>query len=138
MIEVKGPPVDLNYQDEKLSKNSALHMACANGHAEIIKLLLKQSSIKSDLQNDSGNTPLHYAAFNGKKDIVEMLINHKANANLKNLSEKLPIEDALQNGHVDIAEMLASVSKLEDDKIYSQHDPKSYDKEEENLFEETQ
>lgn len=40
MIDVTGPPLDLNFKDDKMSSNTALHMACANGHAEIVKLLL--------------------------------------------------------------------------------------------------
>ena len=41
MIDVTGPPVDLNYQDSTMTQNTALHMASANGHTEIVKLLLK-------------------------------------------------------------------------------------------------
>ena len=41
MIEVTGPPLDLNYQDASASMNTALHMAAANGHSEVLKLLLK-------------------------------------------------------------------------------------------------
>ena len=45
MIDVTGPPVDLNYRDNTMSNNTALHMACGNGHSEIVKLLLAQPSI---------------------------------------------------------------------------------------------
>ena len=119
MIEVTGPPVDLNYRDSTMCMNTALHMASANGHTEIVKLLLKQTGILSDLANDTGNTALHYAALNGKIDVVELLIAHKASANIKNEFGRLPLEDALQAGHAEIAEVLAPVSTLEDDKVYS-------------------
>lgn len=48
--------VKLNYQNEH-TKNSALHMACANANIEIIELLLN-AGIDVNLQNDSGNTAL--------------------------------------------------------------------------------
>jgi hypothetical protein len=32
MLDVKDPPVDLNFQDPSMSQNTALHMASANGH----------------------------------------------------------------------------------------------------------
>jgi ankyrin repeat protein len=41
MIEVTGPPLDLNYKDDKMCSNTALHMSSANGHYEVVKLLLK-------------------------------------------------------------------------------------------------
>ena len=119
MIDVTGPPVDLNYRDDTMCCNTALHMACANGHLEVIKLLLKQPSLDLNVLNDSNNTALHYASLNGQKQAVELLIEAKADANLKNEFGRLPIEDALQNGHAEIAEMLASVSKLDENKIYS-------------------
>ena len=66
MIDVTGPPVDLNFKDASMSQNTALHMASANGHAEIAKLLLKQGErVNVDEVNESGNTALHYASLNG-------------------------------------------------------------------------
>ena len=84
MLAVKDPPVDLNYRDASMSLNTALHMAAANGHVEIAKLLLEAPGINADVVNETSNTALHYAALNGKKEIVELLIKHKANPNLKN------------------------------------------------------
>ena len=41
--------------------NTALHMACANGHEAIVAALLDQGAEPS-ATNDCGNTPAHYAA----------------------------------------------------------------------------
>ena len=41
MIDIEGPPLDLNYRDDTMSMNTALHMAAGNGHIDIVKLLLK-------------------------------------------------------------------------------------------------
>ena len=123
MIEVTGPPIDLNFKDEKMSQNTALHMASANGHVEIVRILLKQGDrTKIDELNDSGNTALHYASLNGMKEVVELLLEYKANAKIKNGIGRAPIEDALQAGHGDIGEMLAPVSELDDDKMYTTFD----------------
>lgn len=96
MIDVTGPPLDLNYKDESGCKNTSLHMASANGHTKIVKLLLKQAGrIQIDLINETGNTALHYASLNGKKEIVELLLEQNANAKICNVLGRAPIEDAL-------------------------------------------
>ena len=41
MIDVTGPPLDLNYRDDTMAMNTALHMAAGNGSDEIVKLILK-------------------------------------------------------------------------------------------------
>ena len=95
MIEVTEPPVDLNFRDDTMNMNTALHMACANGHAKIAAALLGQKSLDTDLINDTGNTALHYSAINGHASLVELLLEHKANANIKNEFGRIPLEDAL-------------------------------------------
>ena len=42
MIEVTGPPLDLNYRDDTMSMNTALHNAAGNGFIDIVKLILAQ------------------------------------------------------------------------------------------------
>ena len=41
MLDVRDPPVDINYRDKSVGFNTALHMASANGNLEIVKLLLQ-------------------------------------------------------------------------------------------------
>ena len=50
--------------------NTGLHMASANGHTNIVKLLVLQYG-HSFAKNSSGNSPLHWAAANGHGPTVE-------------------------------------------------------------------
>ncbi|VEU39984.1 unnamed protein product [Pseudo-nitzschia multistriata] len=50
--------------------NTGLHMASANGHTNVVKLLVRQYG-HSFTKNASGNTPLHWAAANGKAEVVK-------------------------------------------------------------------
>ena len=49
MLAVSNPPVNINYKDDTMSMNTALHMASANGHLEIAKLLLATDGINTGL-----------------------------------------------------------------------------------------
>ena len=95
MLEVTDPPLDLNYKDDTMSNNTALHVAAANGHTEIVKMLLDSGRVLLNELNEFGNTPLHYAALNGKADIVNLLLDHKADVNIKNEFGRIPFEEAL-------------------------------------------
>uniref|UniRef100_A0A7S4ER75 Calmodulin-lysine N-methyltransferase n=1 Tax=Pseudo-nitzschia australis TaxID=44445 RepID=A0A7S4ER75_9STRA len=50
--------------------NTGLHMASANGHTNVVKLLVRQYG-HSFTKNSSGNTPLHWAAANGQASVVK-------------------------------------------------------------------
>jgi ankyrin repeat protein len=69
-------------------------MACANGHTEIVSLLLKEKAPVNAL-NKSKNTPLHWAALNGRSEIISLLLEAGADPNLKNEFEHVPLEEAL-------------------------------------------
>ena len=59
----------LEYADSTTG-NTGLHMASANGHTNIVKLLVHQYG-HGFTKNKSGNTPLHWAAANGHASVVE-------------------------------------------------------------------
>ena len=74
-----------------MGDDTALHLASAHGHREIVGLLLKQ---KADLNaiNEHGNTPLHYACFWGYQNIAEDLINAGAIVNITNKYGEMPLD----------------------------------------------
>ncbi|CAG8511845.1 5268_t:CDS:2 [Ambispora leptoticha] len=103
--------------------NTALHMACANGHLEIVTYIIDQlqqlaSSPSTDnskialcinIQNEWGNTPLHWSALNGHKEVVELLIKNGANVHIKNKAGRTAMYEAQQNNHEKIVEYLLNV-----------------------------
>ncbi|CAG8476885.1 7770_t:CDS:2 [Paraglomus occultum] len=93
--------------------NTALHMASANGHLEIVEYIIQtlggSASEIINAQNDSGNTALHWSALNGHQTIVEVLITHGVNAKIKNTAGRTAISEAQQNGHERTVEYLLSV-----------------------------
>lgn len=52
--------------------NTPLHMACANGHVECVRLLISHGAKYAN--NDSGNSPMHWAVLNKHLEIVNMLV----------------------------------------------------------------
>lgn len=64
-------PKLLHYADST-SGNTALHMAGANGHLDVVKLLLA-AGVDPNKSNNNGNTPLHWAATNQQEAVVQLL-----------------------------------------------------------------
>lgn len=67
-------PALCQYQNPN-NGNTGLHMAAANGHLSVAKLLIRHGHIF--VSNHSGNTPLHWAASNGKPELVELFTRQK-------------------------------------------------------------
>lgn len=81
---------------EAITKLQPIHYAAANGHVEIVRLLLKANPDLAYAKCARGNTPMHFAALNDHLDIVkEMVEIHHVNfLKLTDSNGKLPIYHA--------------------------------------------
>lgn len=92
--------------------STALHMAAANGHLEVVKYIMEQVKQSADagavgryvnLQNKTGNTALHWATLNGKLDVVQYLCDEcDADPFVKNEFGHDPIFEAENNGKEEV------------------------------------
>lgn len=62
--------VKLEVRDE--AGRTALHMAAANGHLDIVQILVKAGS-DVNAKNAQDSTPLHWACLNGKKEVSPII-----------------------------------------------------------------
>lgn len=88
--------VPVNTKEDEV-ENTALHMAAANGHLEVVKFLL-EAGADINLKNKNENTALHWASLNGKLDVVKFLCEwpkQKVDTSIKNSFSKIPLEEAL-------------------------------------------
>lgn len=67
-----------------VSGDSLLHVACARGHLNEVKILL-DLGMPIDDQGDYGYTPLHYAAEAQSREIYKLLIDRGCNPLIHNL-----------------------------------------------------
>lgn len=80
-------------------RNSPIHFAAAQGHNEIVSLLL-ESGIEVNVRNYSGQTALMQACRNGHWEVVQTLILFKANVNRADyLNGRTALHFAALNGH---------------------------------------
>merc|ERR550537_54641 len=115
-----GAPVD----SVDPNGNTALMMAAANGHTEIVSALLAKNA-KAGLQNAHGNTALHWAGENGQLGCVELLLAPRdgdgelfhADANVKNEAGKKPFDAAFARNHTDVCEALAKRTSWEHEAV---------------------
>ena len=54
--------------------SSGFYEACRNGHTEIVTLLLQDSRIEVNKENNHGFTGFMYASYNGHREIVTSLL----------------------------------------------------------------
>jgi len=66
-------------RDRSLVAAAALFFAAANGHLEIVKMLLEKDADPT-LANAGGNTALHWACLNGHAEVVRALMDMGAKA----------------------------------------------------------
>lgn len=93
---------------------TALLMACANGHLEVMKTLL-EAKANTKIGNEAGNTPLHWASLNGHVAIVEALLQAKADPDAKNEFQRRPFDEALGRDMKDVCELLCRATDFSKD-----------------------
>jgi len=86
--------VDPDAQD--VEGRTALFFASANGHLEIVDILLA-SKADPTMTNAQGNTALHWACVNGHEDVVVRLLEKGAKPNVVNAGGRTALDEAMHN-----------------------------------------
>lgn len=103
-------PIDLFQKDD--NGNTALHIASANGHIDVVRFLISEYLKINDgfdylsTRNHSGNTALHWAAMNGHEEIVSELVKGGANLHVRNDAQKTPLWEAEFHGQAKVVTWL--------------------------------
>lgn len=97
------PTYDINSVDG--NGNTALTLAAANGHSDVVKMLI-DSNANVNLASKSGNTPLHHAAANGHTSIISQLQAGGADINAENKNGQTALHRAAQLGHTETVQAL--------------------------------
>lgn len=83
--------------DYQTTEGSPLHLACAEGQASMVEVILSQHPF---IDKASGKYVLHIACIGGNDTIVKLLLNHGYDKNQYNESGKTPVQLAQENGHI--------------------------------------
>jgi len=85
--------------------STPLHLASANGHADLAQMLVERAADLSAQRND-GWTALHLASYNGHVNLALMLVERGANVSAQTKHGSTALHLASLNGHVHLARML--------------------------------
>ena len=103
---------------EAIKDCTALWVAAAKGHFDVVRLLIEQSA-EVDGRTSNNSTPLRAAAVDGHLDIVRCLVENGADLNARNNFNSTPLMITCHSGHLDVASYLvkhgANINLQDDD-----------------------
>ena len=102
---------DVNAKDTQ--RKVPLHYASANGHGEIVELLLKAQGVDVNVADDQGRTALYGAASKGYREVVALLLEKGANINALDKYGKTPLHHASADGHAEIVKLLLNAQGID-------------------------
>ncbi|OWF54450.1 E3 ubiquitin-protein ligase mind-bomb-like isoform X2 [Mizuhopecten yessoensis] len=104
---------------------TALHLACYEGHSQVVTLLLKYNA-NLDLQDGEGDSALHYAAFGKETETMKQLLNAGAKVNIVNKAGHSPLHISIGKACEEAVEILvrhgSDVNIKADDGDTTMHD----------------
>eukprot|EP00752_Nemacystus_decipiens_P014334 g12753.t1 len=113
--------VDANHQDSH--GNTALHQSCANGHADVVRALIKAGA--RHLPNAAGNRPLQWAVQNKHDACVKTLVELYPESSQMNVLDrngfgKSALTDAFKTGDAEMVKMVLNHKSAEEDILLQQ------------------
>ena len=89
--------------------DTALHLACREGHLTIVESLLdlRERAVDVNIENSNGDSPLFVAAAAGHVGIVKRLLRMKGLKLKEGCGEKTVVQ-AVRNGHFESAQLIMS------------------------------
>lgn len=93
-----------------------LHEAAQNGYTEVVRLLLTQDDIETNIGDQSFETPLSSAARNGQIEVVKLLLaQDDIEINSKHLFSWTPLDWAFSQGCAEVVKLLLTRDGFEID-----------------------
>ncbi|CAH0553399.1 unnamed protein product [Brassicogethes aeneus] len=121
---VIAPCMDVDSETES-NHDTALTLACAGGHEELVELLLSRGA-DIEHRDKKGFTPLILAATAGHEKVVEILLNR--NADIEAQSERTkdtPLSLACSGGRYEVVELLLNRNANKEHRNVSDYTPLS-------------
>ncbi|XP_019763189.1 ankyrin repeat and KH domain-containing protein 1 isoform X1 [Dendroctonus ponderosae] len=119
-----SPSMDVDSETES-NHDTALTLACAGGHEELVELLISRGA-DIEHRDKKGFTPLILAATAGHEKVVEILLNH--NADIEAQSERTkdtPLSLACSGGRYEVVELLLTRNANKEHRNVSDYTPLS-------------
>ena len=121
-------PQSINFTDDHA--NSPLHMAAANGHVDLVELLLRFGADPSR-KNEKGNTPLHWAAANGHQSVVDVLLkNDQVDVLERNAFGRSALTEGFTSENTDVVQSLLEHKTATEDRLMQTTDAEMADADE--------
>jgi hypothetical protein len=97
--------INVNVKDARGA--TPLHYTAANGHVEIVRLLL-QNGAEVNVRSITGETHLHYAAIRGQVDVLHLLVENGVDLEAQNDDGRRVLHWAAFYGHLPFIQELIS------------------------------
>lgn len=118
------PPVDLDSQTDT-NHDTALTLACAGGHEELVSLLLNRGA-EMEHRDKKGFTPLMLAATAGHANVVEIMLNNGSDMEAQSERTKdTALSLACSSGRYEVVEILLSRGANKEHRNVSDYTPLS-------------
>lgn len=119
LLEVFGTTTDfVNCRDDDGNDNTPLHLAAANGYADLVQMLVERGA-SVDHTNKSGNTPLHWAAANAQEKCVQILLSSCAGVDVlqKNNFGRSALTEGFTSQNTNVIQLLLEHESASEDRL---------------------